>query len=107
MVPEAAFVANPDFVDLLVLTGHHALDNRHAVEVTIRTGGQADVATNRAVRANAGHFGQFPGPRPKTEVGGGQRTRRTNVGCIAAEISVEWRVTGCHNLQTATTLVEG
>src|SRR5262249_51446217 len=85
---------------------HDALDNRLAACIAIQARGGADVAANRTVWANARHFSQFPGPRAEPEVRRGQRAHRANVGSIAAEIRVKWRITGRDDLQTTPALVE-
>ena len=89
------------------MTGHDALDHHLAVEIAVLAGGRADVAADRAVRANARHFGQFPGTRAEPEIGGGQRPDRANIGRVAAEIRVELRVADGHDLQAASALVKG
>ena len=84
-----------------------AFDHPHAAGVAVQAGAAHDVLAHRAVRGDAGHIGQLPGPRPEAEVSGGQRAHRADVGGVAAEVGVKRRIADGDDLQAAAPLMEG
>src|SRR3972149_3629727 len=102
---EAALVANPDLVHLLVLPGHHAFDHklaRHAGAARV----EVQVAAHRAVRADRSRVDQFPRSSAEAEVARGERAHRADVSRVAGEFGVEAGFREGDDFQFAPALVE-
>jgi hypothetical protein len=78
LVGEAALVAQPPVVDLLVVAGEHAQD-------AVVADREADVALRRAQRAQAAGLLDVPGPRAEAVGLGRQRAHRAQLDDVAAE----------------------
>src|SRR5690606_31667452 len=107
MVDKAPLVADPDFVDHLILAGHDALDHAAAARASLHPGTQRRVAANRAMRADTGDRSELPGARLEAEIHRRQRADRAYVGGVAAEDTVEARIAVGDDLQPATPVMEG
>src|SRR5690606_40317651 len=85
VVPEATLIARPDLVDVLVLAGHHALDDHAPARLAVHARVEVHVAADGAVRADRRHLADLPGARPAAEVRRRQRANGADVRRIARE----------------------
>ena len=107
MVTKAAFIANPDLIDLLVLARHCPLDHRVPSGASFAAHVKGQVAPDRAVRADRGSGVHLPRTGPKAEIGGGQRADRADIGGVSRKIGVEGRIGIRDDLQTPAALKKG
>src|SRR5690606_8135916 len=97
---------DPDLVHPLVLARHDALDDLLAACVAVQTCARAEIAADRAVRADRLFLLKLPRPRPEPEIGGGQRADRADGRRVTAELRIERRIADRPNLQATAALVE-
>ncbi len=100
MMAKAGFVADPEFVNQLVLAGHEALYFSQACP-------QHGVGPHRAEIADARDIGQFPGPRAKAKITRGQSPHGTYIGGVARVFAIEGGIGVSDDLGIPPPLLDG
>jgi len=83
MVRETTLITDPNLVHFFILARHDALDYEITTGFGFTTGIQRNVTAYRTLRTNGSSRFQFPGARFETEIPGGQRPDRADIGGVA------------------------